>query len=162
MQKVKLKRPFYFVLIVLVTSLLQGCLSFTPVKFQEVGNVQVNSSNKAFIDIDVEAKIYNPNKYNIVLKKGVLEVRSKLFGATGVTMSQKVKILKNSTNSYKLTLRVSTENKLTLGQGLIALGLGQKMGLKFSGKVRARALVFGKTFRVENVDGSDILKLMEQ
>ena len=162
MQKAKRKNTLYITILVLATSLLQGCLSFTPVKFQEVGNVQVNSNNKDFIDVDLEARIVNPNKYNIVLKKGVLEVRSRLFGSTGVTMPNKIKILKNSTNTYSLTLRVSKANKLTLGQGILALSLGQKMGLKFNGKVRARAFIFGKTFKIENVEGDDILKLMEQ
>ena len=161
MRKLKLKNIPFQVLILLVAFLLQSCLSFTPIRFEEVSNVSIDESNKEYIDVKVEARIKNPNNYNIVLKKGTLQAKSRLFGSAGVKMNNKIKLRKNSTDKYALTLRVDTKNKLTLGQGLLALGLGKKMGLKFDGKVRARAFIFGKTFKVENVSGDDFLKLVQ-
>jgi LEA14-like dessication related protein len=134
---------FYLFTLALFTS---SCVSFKPIEFQGIDALQMAEQTDTTAEVDLKVRIKNPNNFKLVIKKMELEtyLNKKLIGK--INQSEKIKVPKNSENSYDVRLKADMAQLQKLMPTILFSGTGL---LNVKGKIKGRALWIPKTIEID-------------
>jgi LEA14-like dessication related protein len=140
--------------------LLNACSSFKEVEFKGVENVSFGKQEDSQIPLIFDVRINNPNQFNILLKKGVVDVflNNQFLGKS--TLSNKITIEKNKETVYPIVINTSFSNLSKAALSSLGALLGKKLILKIDGKIIVKALIIRKKIDInftEEISPSTLL-----
>lgn len=97
-----MKKLFCFLSVLIF---LTSCGDFQDITFEGVENIKVNKMSQQGIDIDVTAKIKNPNRMAFTIYKSDMDVTLNGLKIGKSELTNNVKIKSNSENAYTFNLK---------------------------------------------------------
>jgi len=138
---------FSWILVIAIT--LQSCFEYEEVDFKGVENFKVEEQNGDKMVVRLDLRVFNPNKYNITIKKTNLDVllNGKYIGKT--SMKENIKIKKKKEDVYPVRLVMNKKDLMKGAMGSLGGLFGGSVKLGVKGNVKAKAYGIGKKFPVE-------------
>jgi len=137
------------VLLVIITVTAFSCISYEPVELIEFNDAELISLSPNGAVFKLQATVNNPNDYNINLETKDLKlyINDSFLGVAN--FKEKVKLQKNSTQKYEVTVVSSIPSDGNIDIGTItASALFTGLKIKVEGDVRATAKGLSKTIAV--------------
>ena len=128
--------------------LLNACSSFKEVEFKGVEKVSFGKQDQSNIPLIFDVRINNPNQFNIILKKGNVDVflNDQFIGKS--YLSKKIVVKKQTDQTYPLEIKTSFSALSKAALSSLGILLGKKLVLKIDGKIIVRALIIRKKIDV--------------
>ncbi|PCJ83610.1 MAG: hypothetical protein COA57_10860 [Flavobacteriales bacterium] len=127
-----------------------SCISYKEVQFIAMIGAEVKSFSAKGLNVELGVKLRNPNNYKITVVDSDLDIfiNGKPMGKAKI--KNKIKMKKNSEDVHHFIISADYDNAAVGGLSAIMAMLGaSSMQLRIKGKVKAKALVFRKTFDVD-------------
>lgn len=140
------------ILIIFCTFLFSSCGDFQDVTFLGIENVKVNKMSQQGIDIDVTAKIKNPNNVAFTIYKSDLDATFSNMNVGKATITKNVKIKANSEQSYTFNVK-SDFSKLSAGElpNLLSIAMSKSIKVGLKGNLKVGKLFVKKQYPVDMV-----------
>lgn len=147
-----------FGLVALMSLLLISCGGgYKDVEFHGIENVKIESADKQKVVLTMDAKVYNPNTFNIKIKPSDLDmmVGKNKLGVARITHTTKLKKLEKG--SYPFRVEGTWKELLGGGLGGIFGALTkQKIDLRLKGDIKVGAFGLSKTLPVDHTESVDL------
>jgi len=139
-------------LIILFSLVLCSCGDFQDVTFEGIENVKVNKMSQQGIDIDVTAKIKNPNKVAFTIYKSDLDATFSNMNVGKAKLTNNVKIKANSTQAYTFNIK-SDFSKLSMAElpNLLSIATSRSVKVGLKGDLKVGKLLVKKSYPVDMV-----------
>lgn len=143
-------KKFFLIPIVFVVFILSSCGDFQDVTFEGIENVKVNKLSQQGLDVDVTAKIKNPNKVAFTIYRSDLDATFSNMNIGKATLTNNVKIKANSTQSYTFYIK-SDFSKLSLGElpNLLSIATSRSIKVGLKGNLRVGKMFVKKNYPVD-------------
>ena len=130
---------------------LASCKSPVEPEFKGVEHFKPKVLKKGKVDFQVGVRVYNPNNYRVSLVRYDVDLMVNNVNVGNASSTEKLFLKKQEEAVFAFTVHSSLKQ---LGKGLLwLLGgvvLGQKkFDVRISGTCKARALMVGKTYRID-------------
>ncbi len=145
------------ILPIILLALSMSSCSYKQINLISMNNVKIKNVSKSGIDMSIDARIENPNNYNIHVKSSDLDVAlaNKIFGKARVKPT--VKLKKNSTLTYPVSIHI---NYKPLAGGIMqtipSLVLQKSVTTSVKGKLKGRVFLFTKKFDIDEQKKLDL------
>jgi LEA14-like dessication related protein len=138
-----------FVLLILVFS---SCGDFQEVTFEGIENVKVNKISQQGIDVDVTAKIKNPNKVAFTIYKSDLDATFSNMNVGKAILTNNVKIKANTSQAYTFNIK-SDFSKLSIAElpNLLSIATSKSIKVGLKGNLRVGKLLVKRNYPVDMV-----------
>lgn len=136
--------------ILILVFVMNSCMTYEDVKFQGVSNFKVAGVDKEQVKLKFDARVYNPNDYNITVRANNIDlgVSGNKIGSAG--LGKKVVIKKNSTDTYPVEVVVKTKDLMNgLGGSLMNMLGGGSINLEIDGNAKVSAKGLSKKFPID-------------
>ncbi len=142
------KYLFFFLCVFLFSS----CGDFQDVIFLGVDSVKVNKLSQQGLDIDVSAKIKNPNKMAFTIYKSDLDATFSGMNVGKASLTKNVKIKPNCEQCYTFNVRSNFSN-LSLGElpNLLAIAMSKNIKVGLKGNLKVGKLFLKQDYPVDMV-----------
>ena len=142
-----MKKLILFLLTIIIFS---SCGDFKDVSFSGIENVKVNKMSKERIDIDIIAKIKNPNKMAFTIYKSDMDAVVSGVNIGKAHLTKKVKIKANTEQAYTFNVK-SNFSKINMGElpNLMALLTKKSLKIGLKGDLKVGKLFVKKTHPVD-------------
>ncbi|SDC39409.1 LEA type 2 family protein [Williamwhitmania taraxaci] len=139
------------IVLALLVATFSSCGSLKGIVVSKVDNVQVNSLEGNKVNIDLVAKVENPNNRKIKIKKIDLDAVLGKQQLGKLTLKDKVIIPKMYTGDVPATIVLELKNML-MGGSVLLSGNPEKLAAKIriTGKIRVKVGLFGKNFEFKD------------
>ncbi len=139
------------IVLALLVATFSSCGSLKGIVVSKVENVQVNSLEGNKVNIDLVAKVENPNNRKIKIKKIDLDAVLGKQQLGKLTLKDKVIIPKMYTGDVPATIVLELKNML-MGGSVLLSGNPEKLAAKIriTGKIRVKVGLFGKNFEFKD------------
>ena len=139
-----------FVLTLMVAA-FSACGSMKGIVVSKVDNVQVSSLEGNKVNISLVAKVENPNKRNIKIKKMNLDAALGKQNLGKLTLKESVVLPKNYSGDVPATIVLELKNML-MGGSVLLSGNPEKLAekIRITGKIRVKVGLFGKNFQFKD------------
>lgn len=139
-------------LLFLFALLFASCGDFKDITFSGIENVKVNKLSQQGVDVDVTAKINNPNNVAFTIYKSDLDAT---FGGMNVgkaRITNNVKIKANSEQSYTFNIKSDFSN-MSLAElpNLISIAASRSLKIGLKGNLKVGKLFVKRTYPVDMV-----------
>jgi len=140
----------FFVTICLIA--LTSCGDFQDVTFSGIENVKVNKVSQQGLDVDITAKIKNPNKVAFTIYKSDLDATIAGMNVGKARITNNVKIKANSEEAYTFNVQ-SDFSKLSIGElpNLLSIATGRSIKVGLKGNLKVGKLLVKKKYPVDMV-----------
>jgi LEA14-like dessication related protein len=140
------------ILFIFVTLVLSSCGDFQDVTFEGIENVKVNKISQQGIDVDITAKIKNPNKVAFTIYKSDLDASFSNMNFGKALLTNNVKIKGNSTQAYTFNIK-SDFSKLSMAElpNLLSIATSKSIKVGLKGNLRVGKLFVKKNYPVDMV-----------
>jgi LEA14-like dessication related protein len=138
--------------IILITFTLASCGDFQDVTFSGIENVKVNKMSQQGLDVDITAKIKNPNKVAFTIYKSDLDATFSGMNVGKARITNNVKIKANCEQAY--TFNVTSDfSKLSIGElpNLLSIATSRNIKVGLKGNLRVGKLLMRKIYPVDMV-----------
>ncbi|MBK7182634.1 MAG: LEA type 2 family protein [Bacteroidetes bacterium] len=137
---------------VFLTLVLSSCGDFQDVTFEGIENVKVNKISQQGIDVDITAKIKNPNKVAFTIYKSDLDATLSNMNVGKAILTNNVKIKANSSQAYAFNIK-SDFSKLSMAElpNLLSIATSRSIKVGLKGNLRVGKLFVKKNYPVDMV-----------
>jgi LEA14-like dessication related protein len=137
---------------ILLTLVFSSCGDFQDVTFEGIENVKVNKISQQGIDVDITAKIKNPNKVAFTIYKSDLDATFSNMNVGKAILTNNVKIKANTSQAYTFNIK-SDFSKLSLGElpNLLSIATSKSIKVGLKGNLRVGKLFVKKNYPVDMV-----------
>ena len=144
-----LSNRFWVFLAFMPLLFLQGCFDYEEVEFKGVKGVSLLDRTEDKLRIQVDVLVNNPNKFNIKVKKSILDIylNGKYVGKT--TLDNKVVVKKNSEGVYPVILKANTKEVMKAAMGSIGGLLKGKVTIGLKGKMKGSVYGISKSVEID-------------
>jgi len=172
-RKSKVFRIFFFskiaIKLVFLLIVLNSCMTYEDVQFKGVNDFKIEKANKEEVRLKFDARVYNPNGYNIKIKAKNLDVSLSGNSLAKADLGKKVIIRKNTTGDYEIVVVVKLKDLMkSVGGSLLNVVMNKSVKLEISGDAKVSAKGLSKKFPISfdypldvrdlNIGGLDFLK----
>lgn len=136
----------------IVVSLFSSCGDFEDVTFSGIENVKVNKLSQQGLDVNITAKIKNPNKVAFTIYKSDLDATFSGMNVGKARITNNVKIKANSEEAY--TFNVTSDfSKLSIAElpSLLSIATSRSIKVGLKGNLRVGKLLVKKSYPVDMV-----------
>lgn len=140
-----------FKLSLILTSVFvfSSCEVFEELVFKGIEDVNVREFSQKGIDVEIKAKIFNPNAFNIKIVDSDLDFYVAGTKIGGASIDDNIKIHKKLEKDYSIRLKAAPDQlKLGLATMMQILFTG-KASVRVKGNIKARALAITKSVPVD-------------
>lgn len=140
------------ILAAVVISFLSSCGDFEDVTFSGIENVKVNKLSQQGLDVNITAKIKNPNKVAFTIYKSDLDATFSGMNVGKARITNNVKIKANSEEAY--TFNVTSDfSKLSIAElpSLLSIATSRSLKVGLKGNLRVGKLLVKKSYPVDMV-----------
>ena len=125
-------------------------MTYEEVNFQGVSNLKVEKIDKEKVKLKFDARVMNPNDYNISVKAGNVDIGVNGNSLAKASTGKKIIIKKNSTDSYPVEVTVKLKELMGgLGNSLFDMFTGGSINLEIKGDARVGARGLSKKIPIE-------------
>lgn len=112
---------------------IAACGKIKEPEYLDVNNVSLNTKNLVNTTLSADVRFYNPNRYNINLKSGSLDifVENKLLGHTELDST----IILPKLDTFQIPVVVQVDMKNAIGNAL-ALSMKDSVLVRLEGKIK--------------------------
>jgi LEA14-like dessication related protein len=137
---------------VFLTLVFSSCGDFQDVTFEGIENVKVNKISQQGIDVDVTAKIKNPNKVAFTIYKSDLDATLSNMNVGKAILTNNVKIKANTSQAYTFNIK-SDFSKLSIAElpNLLSIATSKSIKVGLKGNLRVGKLLVKKNYPVDMV-----------
>ncbi len=130
--------------------MFSSCGDFQDVTFMGIENVKVNKISQQGIDIDVTAKIKNPNNVAFTIYKSDLDASFSNMNVGKATITKNVKIKANSEESYTFNVK-SDFSKLSASElpNLLSIAMSKTIKVALKGNLKVGKLFMKQNYPVD-------------
>lgn len=142
-----MKKYIFFFLCVFA---LSSCGGFQDVTFIGIENVKVNNFSQQGVDIDVTAKIKNPNAVAFTIYRSEMDASFSGMNVGKAYITKNVKIKANCEEAY--TFNVTSDfSKLSIGElpNLLSIALSKSINVGLKGNLKVGKLLVKKSYPVD-------------
>ncbi len=140
------------VLALIIVSVFTSCGDFQDVTFSGIENVKVNKLSQQGLDIDITAKIKNPNKVAFTIYKSDLDATFSGMNVGKARITNNVKIKADSEQAY--TFNVTSDfSKLSMAElpNLLSIATSRSIKVGLKGNLKVGKLLVKKNYPVDMV-----------
>lgn len=139
-------------LFVFFTLVLSSCGDFQDVTFEGIENMKVNKISQQGIDVDITAKIKNPNKVAFTIYKSDLDATFSNMNVGKAILTNNVKIKANTSQAYTFNIK-SDFSKLSIAElpNLLSIATSKSIKVGLKGNLRVGKLFVKKNYPVDMV-----------
>ena len=156
-QKLLKSRKFIYFLfiktgvkIALLLFFLNSCMTYEDVQFRGVDNFKVEGFDKEKVKLKFDARVYNPNDYNITVRAHNIDLGVSGKSLAKASLTKKVVVKKNATDSYPVEIVVKLKDLLDgLGSSVLNLFTSQSVNLEITGNAKVSAKGLSKKFPID-------------
>lgn len=143
-------KKFFFIPVLISLFIFSSCGDFQDVTFEGIENVKVNKLSQQGLDVDVTAKIKNPNKVAFTIYRSDLDATFSNMNVGKATLTNNVRIKANSTQSYTFNIK-SDFSKLSLGElpNLLSIATSRSIKVGLKGNLRVGKMFVKKNYPVD-------------
>lgn len=143
-------KKFFLIPLVFVLFIFSSCGDFQDVTFEGIENVKVNKLSQQGLDVDVTAKVKNPNKVAFTIYRSDLDATFSNMNIGKATLTNNVRIKANSTQSYTFNIK-SDFSKLSLGElpNLLSIATSRSIKVGLKGNLRVGKMFVKKNYPVD-------------
>ncbi|MBL7884351.1 MAG: LEA type 2 family protein [Bacteroidia bacterium] len=136
----------------LFSIVFSSCGDFQDVTFEGIENVKINKLSQQGIDVDVTAKIKNPNKVAFTIYKSDLDATFSNMNVGKAKLTNNVKIKGNSTQAYTFNIK-SDFSKLSMAElpNLLSIATSRSIKVGLKGNLKVGKLLVKKNYPVDMV-----------
>ncbi len=137
---------------ILLTLVFSSCGDFQDVTFEGIENVKVNKISQQGIDVDITAKIKNPNKVAFTIYKSDLDATFSNMNVGKAILTNNVKIKANTSQAYTFNIK-SDFSKLSMAElpNLLSIATSKSIKVGLKGNLRVGKLFVKKNYPVDMV-----------
>lgn len=137
---------------ILLTLVFSSCGDFQDVTFEGIENVKVNKISQQGIDVDITAKIKNPNKVAFTIYKSDLDATFSNMNVGKAILTNNVKIKANASQAYTFNIK-SDFSKLSMAElpNLLSIATSKSIKVGLKGNLRVGKLFVKKNYPVDMV-----------
>jgi LEA14-like dessication related protein len=133
--------------VLVLAFVLNSCMTYEDVQFKGVSNFKVDKIDKEKVKLKFDARVYNPNNYNITVRANNLDVGLSGNSLAKASLGKKVVIKKNSTESYPVEVVVKMKDLMSsLGSSVLNMFSSKSVKLEISGDAKVGAKGLSKKF----------------
>lgn len=138
--------------IMLITFTLVSCGDFQDVTFSGIENVKVNKMSQQGLDVDITAKIKNPNKIAFTIYKSDLDATFSGMNVGKARITNNVKIKANCEQAYTFNVQ-SDFSKLSIAElpNLLSILTSKSIKVGLKGNLKVGKLLMKKNYPVDLV-----------
>jgi LEA14-like dessication related protein len=139
-------------LFILPVFLFSSCGDFKEVTFMGIENVKINKVSQQGIDIDVTAKIKNPNNMAFMIYRSDLDASFSGMNVGKASITKNVKIKANSEQGYTFNIK-SDFSKLSASElpNLFSIAMSKNIKVGLKGNLNVGKLFIKKSYPVDMV-----------
>ena len=152
---------FIFSLAALLFSTLLSSCSFQDVEVTGIKDVKVTKINKEGIEFNLGVEVNNPNNFSFTIQKVEADVYADNIYLGKVKSTKRLKILKNSTETYPLTFKLEFKDIKKNYLHAFKTVLSRKTNIRVKGFVKARKFIFVKKIDFDKSDTYKFLRLRQ-
>jgi LEA14-like dessication related protein len=129
---------------------LSSCGDFQDVTFIGIETVKVNNLSQQGIDIDVTAKIKNPNTVAFTIYRSEMDATFSGMNMGKACITKNVKIKANCEQAYTFNVK-SDFSKLSIGElpNLLSIALSKSINVGLKGNLKVGKLFVKKSYPVD-------------
>ncbi len=144
-----MKKYIYLLLSVII---LTSCGDFQDVTFMGIENMKVNKLSQQGLDIDVTAKIKNPNKVAFTIYKSDLDATFSNMNIGKASLTKNVKIKANCEQNYTFNVKSNFSN-LNIGElpNLLSIAMSKSIKVGLKGNLNVGKMFVKKKYPVDMV-----------
>lgn len=145
-----MKKFLGFIVLVLVLTGLQSCISFKDIEMVNFGGYNITRTEDNQARLRMTATLNNPNSFNIKIKKSKIQLSVNGNDAGEIRLVNKILIEKNKQGDYEVILAGDQQKimKAITSSG-IGIALSGKVTLTAKGWVKGKAFGIGKKVKFE-------------
>jgi LEA14-like dessication related protein len=145
-------KKFILLLFAFAVLFLTSCGDFKEVTFMGIENVKINKVSQQGIDIDVTAKIKNPNNIAFIIYRSDLDASFSGMNVGKASITKNVKIKANSEQGYTFNIK-SDFSKLSAGElpNLFSIAMSKSIKVGLKGNLKVGKLLVKKSYPVDMV-----------
>ncbi|MEZ4937487.1 MAG: LEA type 2 family protein [Crocinitomicaceae bacterium] len=129
---------------------LCSCMTYQDVQFQGVSNFKVDKIDKEQVKLKFDARINNPNNYNITVRANNVDLGVNGKSLAKGDVGKKVVIKKNASDAYPVEVTVKFKDLMSgLGSSLVNMFGGGSINLEIKGNAKVSAKGLSKKFPLE-------------
>lgn len=139
-----------YALYILCFLTLTSCGDFQDVTFLGIDSMKVNKLSQQGLDIDVTAKIKNPNNVAFTIYKSDLDATFSGMNVGKASITKNVKIKANSEQSYTFNVK-SNFSKLSAGElpNLLSIAMSRSIKVGLKGNLKVGKMLVKKEYPVD-------------
>jgi len=136
-------------LFITLSTLLFSSCEVQEVTFSGIENIKVNELSQKGIDIDITAKIKNPNNTSFTVYKSNVDVEVGGINLGTARLTKKVRVKANAEQSYTFNVK-SDLSKLNVLQlpNLLNMFAKRSVNVKLNGKLKVGKFLLRKAFKI--------------
>ena len=140
--------------------LFSSCIVYQEVEYKGIENISFGKIKDSQIPIYLDVKVFNPNKYNIKIKKTVFDfyLNGKHLGES--SSSKDIVILKNKEDIYSILIEIKSYEVSKSIFSSLGFIFGKPVSFEIKGAIVAIALGIKKRFNInekQQISASDFL-----
>jgi len=143
-------KKFFLIPIFFTLFIFSSCGDFQDVSFEGIENVKVNKLSQQGLDVDITAKIKNPNKVAFTIYKSDLDATFSNMNVGKATLTNNVKIKANTTQAYTFNIK-SDFSKLSMAElpNLLSIATSRSIKVGLKGNLRVGKMFVKKNYPVD-------------
>ena len=135
------------IVIVLISAFcLSSCFSYKQLEYKSIESIKVNEFSGSNAQVELGAKVYNPNNYKIKIMKFEAESFVNHMPIGKIDLEKKVTLPKNSETTQQYIFNADLSQVLG---SLPSLLFGGEVTLHMKGYVKGKVFIFTKKFPIE-------------
>ncbi len=136
--------------VLILMFVMNSCMTYEEVQFQGVDGFKIDKVDKDQVKLRFNAKINNPNDYNISVKATNVDLGVNGKSLARASTGKKVVIKKNTSDSYPVEVTVKLKDLLGgLGNSMMNMFTGGSLDLTIKGDAKVSAKGLSKKFPIE-------------
>lgn len=145
-------KKIILLLFALPVILFSSCGDFKEITFMGIENVKINKVSQKGIDIDVTAKIKNPNNTAFMIYRSDLDASVSGMNLGKASITKNVKIKANSEQGYTFNIK-SDFSKLNANElpNLFSIAMSKSIKVGLKGNLNVGKLFVKKSYPVDMV-----------
>ena len=142
-------KKYLFAPLLFVLLMFTGC--YEDINVSKVKDVSYQELKGSTLKLSIVATVDNPNFYNVKIKNANMDLRLKDRVIGKVTQIEQVELKGRTEKDYKVSISIEIKDMLSNALTLSRTLMNDPSSLNLSGTVQAKALLYTKTFEVDNL-----------
>jgi LEA14-like dessication related protein len=143
-------KPKIIILLAFAAAIILPSCTFDDVEVGKISGVNIISTSKEGIEIEVNIPVKNPNSMGFTISKVNIDLALNGVEFGKVSQAKSIRVKPKSDQVYPILFQIKFKESFQgLPKLLAAVMMGKKIDMKAEGYIKARKFVFSKKFTID-------------